>query len=67
MYSKTGIFVSGRPTGQWEPSLPVAVTHLWPLPLTQIVVCWAVKRYRFHLIKTLNLILMVWELLEKMK
>lgn len=67
MYSKTGISVSGRPMGQWEPSLPVAVTHLWPLLLTQTVVCWAAKCYRFHLIKTLSLILMARELLEKMK
>lgn len=55
--------------GQSESSLPTAVTLLQPLPLplAQIAVCWTVKCYTFHLINTLNLILMVWELLEKMK
>lgn len=53
--------------GQSETSLPMAVTRLRPLPLAQIVVCWAVKCYTFHLINALNLILMVWELLEKIK
>lgn len=50
-----------------EPSLPTAVTHLQPLPLAQIAVYWTVKCYTFHLINTLNLISMVWELQEKMK